>query len=89
MAGPFVKSTTTAKEYFDGFETSPDEVEHIMGAPTFLQLHKLFQYIEGNCMAIPDDRDEAYQKAHLVADTSRLTRGPAARIAPSVRPLAM
>ena len=84
MAGPFVESTTTVKEYFDGFETSPDEVEHIIGAPTFLQLHELFQYIEWNCMAIPDNRNEVYNKAHLVADTSVLTRGPAARIAPVI-----
>ena len=40
-------------------------------------------------MAIPDDRDEVYNKAHLVADTSVLPRGPAAQIAPSVRPAAL
>ena len=84
-----MESTTTAKDYFDGFDTSPDEVDHIIGAPTFLQLHELFQYIEGNCMAIPDDRDVVYNKAHLVADTSLLPRGPTARIAPSVRPAAL
>ena len=87
--GPFVESTTTAKDYFDGFETSPEEVEHISGAPTFLQLHEVFQYIERNCMAIPDDRDLVYQKGHLVADTSLLPNGPAAQIAPSVRPAAL
>ena len=89
MAGPFVESTTTAKDYFDGFETSPEEVDHIIGAPTFLQLHEVFQYIERNCMAIPDDRDLVYQKGHLVADTSLLPNGPAAQIAPSVRPAAL
>ena len=64
-------------------------MKHIIGAPTFLKLHELFQYIEGNCMAIPDDRDEVYNKAHLVADTSVLPRGPAARIAPLIQPAAL
>ena len=75
--------------YLDGFKTSPDEVEHISGAPTFLQLHDIFQYVEENCMAIPDDRDEVYNKAHILTDTSQLPRGPAAQIAPSVRPTTM
>ena len=57
MAVGIVKSTKTAKEVFDEFEKSPDEVPHINGAPTFLQLHEIIQYIEGNCMAIADDRD--------------------------------
>ena len=77
------------QDYFDGFETTPDEVEHISGAPTFLQLYDVFRYVEGNSMAIPDDRDPVYGKAHLLTDTSQLPQGPAAQIAPSARPAAL
>ena len=89
MAVGIVQSTKTAKEFFDEFEKSPDEVPHISGTPTFLQLHGIIHYIEGNCMAIADDRDIKYGKGHILTDTSLLTGGPAAQIPPSVRPPTM
>ena len=54
MAVGIVQSTKTAKEFFDEFEKSPEEVPRITGTPTFLQLHGIIHCIEGNCMAIAD-----------------------------------
>ena len=89
MAVGVTESTKTAKDFFDEFEKSPDEVPRISGAPTFLQLHGIIHHIKGNCMVIADARDLRYGKGHILTDTSILPNGLAARIPPSVRPAAM
>ena len=52
MTNPFNISMATMQNFFDAFETTPDEVEHIVGQPTFLLLYAALQYVEGILMAI-------------------------------------
>ena len=62
---PFNHSTTTAQDFLNELDKSPNEVEHIVGPPTFLVLYEVLQHMEGNLMYILDHQDVVYEHLHL------------------------
>ena len=65
IMNPFNLSTTTAQDFSNELDKSPDEVVHIVGPPIFLVLYEVLQHMEGNLMYILDHQDVVYEHLHL------------------------
>ena len=61
----------TAEEYLEKFPTKQEEVQPVVGLPTFVSAHVVISALKTNCIAMDDDRSNL-GKLHCIMDTSNM-----------------
>ena len=74
----------TPEDYTKQFKIKKNDVQRIVGKPTYATVKPILDAVEMNLINMDDQRDAVWGKLHILEDTSILANGPPAMIAASV-----
>ena len=76
----FTTNEKSKEDYMAEFVIKSNEIDSIVGKPTYHDCRVIWLGVEDNMKAVKDRRDHKYGKLHLIKNTSLLPGGPAAEL---------
>ena len=73
----------SAKEFANEFKVKKNDIQRIIGRPTYASIKPLIDAVETNLINMDDLRDPIWGKLHLIQNTAQLANGPAAQVVAS------
>ena len=68
----------TPEDYTKQFKIKKNDVQRIVGKPTYASVKLILDAVEMNLVNMNDQRDAVWGKLHILEDTSILANGPPA-----------